>query len=50
MTAPEHIDIGSLDAGLLSHCHADHVADLSCLQYAIKAQMDLGLRSDPLPQ
>ena len=46
---PRFIDIASLDAVLLSHYHADHVADLGCLQYAVKVQTDLGLRSEPLP-
>jgi ribonuclease BN (tRNA processing enzyme) len=46
---PRFIDIASLDAVLLSHYHADHVADLGCLQYAVKVQTDLGLRSDLLP-
>ena len=46
---PRFIDIKSLDAVLLSHYHADHVADIGCLQYAVKVQTDLGLRSDPLP-
>lgn len=46
---PGYIDINSLGAVLLSHYHADHVADIGCLQYAIKVQTDLGLRSDPLP-
>jgi len=46
---PGFTDVGSLDAVLLSHYHADHVADIGCLQYAVKVQADLGLRSDPLP-
>ena len=46
---PGFADIGSLDAVLLSHYHADHVADVGCLQYAVKVQKDLGFRSDPLP-
>ena len=46
---PRYVDVRGLDAVLISHYHADHVADLGCLQYATKVQMDLGLRSDPLP-
>lgn len=46
---PRFIDIGSLEAVLLSHYHADHVADVGCLQYAIKVRTDLGLKSNPLP-
>jgi ribonuclease BN (tRNA processing enzyme) len=46
---PGFVDINSLDAVLLSHYHADHVADVGCLQYAVKVQTDLGLRADPLP-
>jgi ribonuclease BN (tRNA processing enzyme) len=46
---PRFIDITSLDSVLLSHYHADHVADVGCLQYAVKVQTDLGLRSNPLP-
>jgi len=46
---PEFIDLVDLDAALVSHYHTDHVADLGCLQYAVKVQTDLGLRSNPLP-
>lgn len=46
---PRYVDVGKLDAALISHYHADHVADLGCLQYAVKVQTDLGLRSTPLP-
>jgi ribonuclease BN (tRNA processing enzyme) len=46
---PQYIDLVELNAALISHYHADHVADLGCLQYAVKVQTDLGLRSDPLP-
>jgi ribonuclease BN (tRNA processing enzyme) len=46
---PRFVEVGNLDAVLLSHYHADHVADVGCLQYAIKVQTDLGLRSGPLP-
>lgn len=37
-----------IDAIVLSHYHADHVADLGCLQYAARIDMDLGLREAPL--
>lgn len=33
---------------VLSHYHADHVADLPCLQYAARVAMDLGTRQAPL--
>jgi ribonuclease BN (tRNA processing enzyme) len=37
-----------LDAVILSHYHADHVADLGCLQYAARIDLDLGRRKKPL--
>jgi ribonuclease BN (tRNA processing enzyme) len=46
---PGHVEPDALDAVLISHYHADHVADIRCLQYAVKVQTDLGNRSDPLP-
>jgi ribonuclease BN (tRNA processing enzyme) len=46
---PKFVDTKKLDAVLVSHYHSDHVADIGCLQYAVKVQMDLGLRTDPLP-
>ncbi len=41
--------INSLDAVILSHYHADHIADIGCLQYAVKVQTDLGIRKEALP-
>jgi ribonuclease BN (tRNA processing enzyme) len=38
----------SIDAVVLSHYHADHIADLGCLQYAARIDMDLGRRAKPL--
>ncbi len=46
---PRFVEISELDAVLISHYHADHVADIGCLQYAVKVQADLGLRNSPLP-
>ena len=43
-----HIDLQNLDAVILSHYHWDHVADLGCLQYATRIQMDLGRRTSAL--
>lgn len=37
-----------IDAVVLSHYHADHMADLGCLQYAARIDMDLGRRARPL--
>jgi ribonuclease BN (tRNA processing enzyme) len=37
-----------IDAVVLSHYHADHIADLGCLQYASRIDMDLGRRKTPL--
>ena len=42
------ISLDEIDAVVLSHYHADHVADLHCLQYAARASMDLGIRQAPL--
>jgi len=38
-----------LDAVVLSHYHSDHNADIGCLQHALKVEIDLGRREDPLP-
>lgn len=43
------LDINSLDAVYLSHYHADHIADVGALQYAVKVQTDLGIRKTSLP-
>ncbi|MBI9106299.1 MAG: MBL fold metallo-hydrolase [Spirochaetales bacterium] len=45
----EVLDINSLDAVYLSHFHADHIADIGCLQYAVKVQTDIGNTSGVLP-
>lgn len=42
------IDLEKIDAVVLSHYHADHAADLHCLQYAARVLMDLGKRKTPL--
>lgn len=38
-----------LDAVIITHYHADHTADLGCLQYALRVAESLGNRSGPLP-
>ncbi len=43
-----YINLEKIDAVVLSHYHADHVADLHCLQYAVRVLMDLGKRRAPL--
>lgn len=42
------IKLERIDAVVVSHYHADHVADLQCLQYASRILMDLGRRGRPL--
>ncbi len=44
----EHIALADIDAVILSHYHADHMADMGCLQYAALIDMDLGRRGKPL--
>lgn len=43
------LDVNSLNAVILSHYHADHIADIGALQYAVKVQTDLGIRKGALP-
>ena len=43
------IKLPELDAVILSHYHADHMADIYCLQYAALIDMQLGRREKPLP-
>ncbi|MBO8163619.1 MAG: MBL fold metallo-hydrolase [Brevibacillus sp.] len=43
-----HIPLERLDAVCLSHYHADHLADLFCLQYATMILMKTGKRTKPL--
>jgi ribonuclease BN (tRNA processing enzyme) len=40
----EHIALSELDAVVLTHYHADHSADLGCLQYAVMIETQLGRR------
>ena len=42
------LPLSEIDAVVLSHYHADHIADLGCLQYAARIDMDLGRRKKPL--
>jgi ribonuclease BN (tRNA processing enzyme) len=42
------VPLHSIDAVILSHYHADHIADLGCLQYSARIDMDLGRRKKPL--
>ncbi len=44
----EHMSLADIDAVILSHYHADHMADLGCLQYAALIDMDLHRRQNPL--
>ncbi len=44
----EYTDLNRLNNVVLSHYHADHVADIGCLQYASKVQMSLGERTEPV--
>lgn len=43
-----HLPLEELDALVLSHYHADHIADLFCLQYAVMILHQLGKRNKPL--
>ena len=42
------LPLHEIDAVVLSHYHSDHIADLGCLQYAARIEMDLGRRAAPL--
>jgi ribonuclease BN (tRNA processing enzyme) len=42
------VPLSSLTAVILSHYHADHIADLGCLQYSALIDMDLARRNKPL--
>ncbi|MDX9784505.1 MAG: MBL fold metallo-hydrolase [Spirochaetia bacterium] len=44
----EHMSLAAVDAVILSHYHADHIADLGCLQYAARIDTDLKRRMKPL--
>lgn len=44
----QYTTLEAVDAVVLSHYHADHVADIGCLQYAARISMDLGRRKQPL--
>ncbi len=44
----EYTDLNRINNVVLSHYHADHVADIGCLQYAAKVQMNLGERTEPV--
>ena len=43
-----YIEIKDLDAALVTHHHADHVADIPILRYAVMIQRLHGQRKDPL--
>ncbi|MCX7028182.1 MAG: MBL fold metallo-hydrolase [Spirochaetes bacterium] len=42
------LPLHEIDAVILSHYHADHIADIGCLQYASMIDMRQGRRSSPL--
>ncbi len=44
----EYTDLNRVNNVILSHYHADHVADIGCMQYAAKVQMSLNERREPL--
>jgi ribonuclease BN (tRNA processing enzyme) len=44
----DFIGLQEIDAVVLSHYHSDHIADIGCLQYAARIDMDLGRRKKPL--
>lgn len=44
-----YISLKELKAVIITHYHADHVADLGVLQYAIMVERKLGNRKEPLP-
>jgi len=44
----DFIGLEKIDAIVLSHYHSDHMADIGCLQYAARIDMDLGKRIKPL--
>ena len=43
-----YINLEHLDAVVLSHYHWDHIADIGCLQYALRVLMDLDKRQQSL--
>lgn len=44
-----YIQPDTLDAVIVTHYHADHIADIGCLQYAIRVSQSLGESTGPLP-
>lgn len=42
------VPLNEIEAVVLSHYHADHIADLGCIQYAARIDMSLGRRKAPL--
>ena len=43
------ISTREIDALIISHYHSDHIADVGCLQYAVRIDTELGLNSSVLP-
>ena len=41
----ERVPLSALDGVVISHYHADHCADLGCLQYAVMVEKQLGRRA-----
>ncbi len=44
----DYADIETLNNIVLTHYHADHIADIGCIQHAAKVQKSLGERSIPV--
>lgn len=45
----KHIELSKLDAVIISHYHADHIADIHCLQYAVMLETLQHKRKKTLP-
>lgn len=46
-TLAQRVGLFELDAVVITHYHADHCADLNCLQYAVMIESLLGKRTKP---
>ncbi len=45
----KYIDFGQIDAIILTHLHADHIADISILKYAIQMNKAMGIEIHAIP-